>query len=259
MTKEKRWEHALAAAARAALRGGRIAHNFFREPALEVQLKSDGSPVTRADKESNRVIIEELMKSDPHCGFLSEETGEFGPKHHRWIIDPLDATKNFMRGIPFWAVLIAYEEDGEVVVSVIHEPANGGNLWMARRGNGATLNGHPVHVSEVSELEKALLLHGSVRHLYLGEAGYWTEFTRLFSKVGRTRGLGDYTNYTWLAEGLGDITFDTGLKWWDIAAPSLIVKEAGGTCCYDSESGKVIATNGKFHNEFVLEFLKVIT
>lgn len=249
MTKEKRWDHALGAAVKAVLDSGRIARNFFRLSDLEVQLKIDGTPVTQADKEANRVIVEELMRFDPHFGFLSEETGEYGAHSRRWIIDPLDATKNFIGGIPFWAVLVAYEEDGEVVAGVIHEPANGGNLWTARKGGGAFLNGHPIRVSNVEKLEKALLLHGSVRHLFLGAEDHWRMFANFLPKVARTRGLGDYTNFTWLAEGLGDIAFDTGLKVWDVAAPSIVVTEAGGRFTYYPKSGMVIATNGLLYDE----------
>ncbi|MBI2156004.1 MAG: histidinol phosphate phosphatase, partial [Candidatus Rokubacteria bacterium] len=142
---------ALDAAVEAARAAGEIALGYFRG-GFEVTLKADATPVTQADREAERAIVEILGRAFPEYGVLGEEFGGRGSTDVRWIVDPIDGTKNFVRGIPLWATLIALEERGEVTVGVVHNPARG-DLYTARRGGGAWKNGERVRVSDVSTLD----------------------------------------------------------------------------------------------------------
>src|SRR5439155_254206 len=136
----------------------------------EVAKKPDDTPVTPADREAEQAIVEILGRAFPDCGVLGEEFGGRGTKEVRWIIDPIDGTKNFVRGIGIWATLIALEERGEVTVGVIHNPVTA-ELYTARRGAGAFLNGERIRASDVAELGRAFFLLAvpalrSLRHRY---------------------------------------------------------------------------------------------
>ena len=137
---------ALAAAVEAARAAGEIAMRYYRG-GVEVTIKPDRTPVTQADREVEQAITRILGRAFPDWGFLGEEFGERGSREIRWIIDPIDGTKNFVRRIPIWATLIALEDAGEVVAGVIHNPVTG-DLYTARRGGGAHHNGEPIHVSK---------------------------------------------------------------------------------------------------------------
>src|SRR5262249_44807519 len=143
---------------------------------FEVMIKPDATPVTQADRDAERAIVEILCRAFPDFGVLGEEFGGAGSRGTRWIIDPIDGTKNFVRRVPLWATLIALEEHGEITVGVVHNPVTG-DLYTARRGHGAFLNGERLQVSGESRLSGAFLLHaglGTVR-----QAGRWNEFVRL--------------------------------------------------------------------------------
>ena len=234
-------------AARAA---GEIGLKYFRR-GVEVTLKADRSPVTQADREAEQVIVEILGLAFPEHGFLGEELGARGAKDVRWIVDPIDGTRNFVRGIPIWAILIALEERGEIVAGVIWNPLSG-ELYTARRGQGAFLGGERLRVSEVSSLEKATLIHASLNLLRRG--GHWDGFIRLVDATDRQRGFGDYLCYTVLAEGKAEIPVEApDLKPWDLAPVKLLVEEAGGRFTDFSGassiySGTALASNGKLHD-----------
>ncbi len=136
---------------------------YFRK-GVSAEKKVDGTPVTKADKETEEILTATLQKEMPGCGFLGEEFGEQGPKERRWIIDPIDGTKNFIRGIPIWALLVALEEEGTVTVGVVHSPATG-ELWTAAKGKGAFYNGKRISVSKIGELSHAQLLHSGLNAL----------------------------------------------------------------------------------------------
>src|SRR5436309_629703 len=148
---------ALAAAVDAARAAGRVALKYYNA-GFEIALKPDATPVTQADREAERTIVEILGRAFPEHGFLGEEFGGSGNAATRWIIDPIDGTKNFVRRIPIWATLIALEEHGEITVGVIHNPVTG-ELYTARRGGGAFLNGERLRVSDEADLSQAYLLH----------------------------------------------------------------------------------------------------
>jgi len=257
MTEVQIWrERALEAAIQAAGLAGRIAKHYFENPA-PVKTKSDGTPVTKADEEAESAIIGVLKKKFPECGFLGEETGEGGQKSRRWIIDPIDGTKNFIRGIPIWAVLIAFEEDGEITAGVIHNPVTG-DFWTAAKNLGARHNNRPISVSRRS-LEKGLLLHGGIG--ILKKSPYWNGFLKLVDAIERQRGFGDYVGHTMVAMGQAEIFLDLELKPWDLAAPSIISREAGGvfTDIQGNETiyggNALVANNKEMHNK-VLEILR---
>jgi len=256
LTQELDRDKALNAAIFAAKGAGGIALSFFgKSPA--VTIKRDNSPVTIADLEAEKFITESLTKEFPDCGFLCEETGEHEPsKKRRWIIDPIDGTKNFIRGIPVWSVLVALEEKSEVTVGVIHNPVTN-DTWTAAKNLGARHNGQPISVSRRS-LEKGLLLHGGIS--ILKKSPYWNGFLGLVDATERQRGFGDVLGYTMVAEGKAEIYLDFWLKPWDLAAPSIVVREAGGIYTdlrgnATIYGGNALVTNSKEMHTKVLEIL----
>ncbi len=242
-------QRALDAAVDAARAAGRIALKYFRG-GFEVAKKPDDTPVTPADREAEQAIVEILGRAFPDCGVLGEEFGGRGTKEVRWIIDPIDGTKNFVRGIGIWATLIALEERGEVTVGVIHNPVTA-ELYTARRGAGAFLNGERIRVSDVAELGRAFFVHAGLG--IVRKSGHWDGFARLIDATDRQRGFGDYMGYGLVAEGKAEIYAELDLKPWDLAAPMILVEEAGGrftdfagrTTIY---TGTALATNGRLHD-----------
>jgi len=242
-------QRALDAAVDAARAAGRIALKYFRG-GFEVAKKPDDTPVTPADREAEQAIVEILGRAFPDCGVLGEEFGGRGTKEVRWIIDPIDGTKNFVRGIGIWATLIALEERGEVTVGVIHNPVTA-ELYTARRGAGAFLNGERIRVSDVAELGRAFFLHAGLGIVRKG--GHWDGFARLIDATDRQRGFGDYMGYGLVAEGKAEIYAELDLKPWDLAAPKILVEEAGGRFTDFAGrptiyTGTALATNGRLHD-----------
>ena len=242
-------DRALGVAAEAARAAGRIALAYSRD-GFDVSLKADQTPVTQADREAEQAIEKILGAAFPEYGCLGEEFGGRGNQDIRWIVDPIDGTKNFVRGIPFWATLIALEDHGEVVAGVIHNPVSG-ELYTARRGGGAFLNGSRVRVSSVGDLAGATLLHAGLG--LLRKAGHWDGFVRLVDATGRQRGFGDYLGYGLLAQGAAEIYAEVDLKPWDLAPCKIVVEEAGGRFTDFAGaptiySGTALATNGHLHD-----------
>jgi histidinol-phosphatase len=241
-------DRALAAASDAARAAGVIALQYYRS-GFEVMLKADRTPVTQADREAEEAIVAALGRAYPDWGFLGEEFGARGATDVRWIIDPIDGTKNFVRRIPVWATLLALEERGEIVAGVIHNPVTG-DLFAARRGGGTRLNGERVRVSDVGEMWSATLLHAGLR-LYR-KAGVWDGIVRLVEATERQRGFGDYLGYALVAEGKAELYVEVDLKPWDLAPCKIVVEEAGGRFTdLDGKptiySGHALASNGRLH------------
>jgi histidinol-phosphatase len=242
-------QRALAAAVEAARAAGEVALKYYRG-GFDVTLKADRSPVTQADREAEQVIVDVLGRAVPDAGFLGEEFGAQGPQDRRWIIDPIDGTRNFVRRIPLWATLIALEEQGQVTVGVVYNPVTG-DLYTARRQDGAWLNGQPVRVSAVEKLAQAQLIHAGLDILRRG--GHWDGFVRLVDATDRQRGFGDYAGYGLVAEGKAEIYLEMDVKPWDLAACQVLVEEAGGRFSdFDGRptiySGSALATNGRLHD-----------
>ena len=242
-------DRALDAAVEAARAAGTIALDYYRG-GFEVTIKPDHTPVTQADREAEQAIVKILREAFPDVGVLGEEFGAQGPRERRFIVDPIDGTKNFVRRIPIWATLIALEDDGEVVAGVINNPA-AGELYTARRGGGARLNGEAIAVSDVSELSAAYLIHAGLNILRRGPN--WEGFLRLVDATDRQRGFGDYAGYGLVADGRSEIYADAGLKPWDLAPCKIVVEEAGGRFTdFDGRptiyTGTALATNGRLHD-----------
>jgi histidinol phosphatase-like enzyme (inositol monophosphatase family) len=241
-------------AARAA---SEIALRYFRTN-LIVETKADCTPVTRADRECEARIVDILSARFPDYGFLGEELGEHhGRVNARWIIDPIDGTKNFIRGIPFFATLIALEEEGEVVAGVMHAPAIS-DLLYARKGQGAFANGRQVHVSAITDLGAAMLIHGGLKDLKVRPC--WQPFLRLVDITARQRGFGDALGHSVVVCGQAEIALEPEIKPWDVAATKIIVTEAGGRFSDFAGSpsiytGSAVISNGHVHAQ-VLNLLQ---
>jgi histidinol-phosphatase len=234
----------------AAHAGGSIALEHYRRQGFAVSLKADRSPVTEADRAAEAAILDVLRARCPDHGALGEELGESGPRARRFIVDPIDGTRNFVRRIPTWAVLIGLEEDGQVLAGVVYQPVTG-TLHTAWRGQGAYRDGARIRVSPVDALERALVVHSSVN--FLRRSAYWDGFLRLADRTQVQRGFGDFSAYLWVAEGQGEIALSTTVKAWDVAALKVLVEEAGGRLTdLDGRSGiygsTVFASNGLLHD-----------
>jgi histidinol-phosphatase len=232
----------------AARAGGAVALGHFRRGG-QARTKPDGSPVTLADSEAEETIARILRAAFPEHGFLGEEAGQSGPAARRFIVDPVDGTRNFVRGIPFWATLVALEEDSQVKAGVVYQPVTG-TLHVARRGQGAFRDGRPIRVSSIAAVEEATLLHATLG--FLRREGCWEGFLRLVDTTAQQRGFGDFLCFTMVAEGQGDIAIAPGVKPWDLAALLILVEEAGGrltdmTGAPTIYSGTALATNGLLH------------
>jgi histidinol-phosphatase len=233
----------------AARAGGATALAHYRR-GVSVSLKADRSPVTEADRAAEAAILDVLRARCPDHGALGEELGESGPRGRRFIVDPIDGTRNFVRRIPTWAVLIGLEEDGQVIAGVVYQPVTG-TLHTAWRGQGAYRDGVRIRVSPIDALERALIVHSSVN--FLRRSAYWDGFLRLTDRTQVQRGLGDFSAYLWVAEGQGEIALSTTVKAWDLAALQVVVEEAGGRLTdLDGRSGiygsTVLASNGLLHD-----------
>jgi histidinol-phosphatase len=241
---------ALEIAVEAARAAGEIALRYYKAGGMKVTMKADQTPVTQADREVEQAIIRILSRAFPEHGFLGEEFGTRGPEDVRWIIDPIDGTKNFVRHIPVWATLIALEEHGHVTVGVIYNPVTG-DLCTVRRGGGAFLNGARLAVSTTADLSASWLVHAGLR--ILREGGHWDGFVRLVDATERQRGFGDYLGYQLVAEGKAEVYMESDLKPWDLAPCRLMIEEAGGrftdfTGAPSIYSGTALATNGRVHD-----------
>lgn len=243
----------LAAAIEAARAAGEIALHYFRSN-LTVETKADRTPVTRADRECEAKIVAILSAHFPDHGFLGEEMGERpGKISARWIIDPIDGTKNFIRGIPFFATLIALEEDGEVTTGVMYAPALA-DLLYARKGQGAFANAQRVHVSEVATLHEAMLIHGGLNDLKVRPC--WPPFLQLVDSTARQRGFGDALGHRVVICGQAEVALEPEIKPWDVAATQIIVTEAGGRFSdfagtSSIYTGSAVVSNGRVHDEVV--------
>jgi histidinol-phosphatase len=237
----------------AAKAAGEVALHYFRTN-LTVETKADRTPVTRADRECEARIVETLRGRFPEHGFLGEEQGEQpGRTNTRWIIDPIDGTKNFIRGIPFFATLIALEEDGEITTGVMSAPALNELLW-ARQGQGTFANGRQVYVSHIAELSDAMLVHGGLKDLKIRPC--WQSFLQLVDATARQRGFGDALGHSVVICGQAEVTLEPEIKPWDVAATKILVTEAGGRYSDFAGTpsiytGNAVISNGHVHDAVI--------
>jgi histidinol-phosphatase len=219
----------------------------FRALDLRVETKPDLSPVSEADRAAEEAIRGLVASSGRGEGVLGEELGDDGGSV-RWIVDPIDGTMNYVRGVPVWATLLALERDGEVGLGLVSAPELH-RRWWALRGAGAFANGERCRVSAVTRLEDASVSTTSARAM---PAGWRTIVERSWSN----RGLGDFWQHCLVAEGALEVACDSRLNLWDYAAVQLIVEEAGGRCTTyagapPSPGDSFVATNGALHDEVV--------
>jgi histidinol-phosphatase len=240
----------LQAALDAAACAADIARSLYQRN-LDVRLKADKSPVTEADLRCEHAIREILESRFPHYGFFGEETVSRGmDAENLWLVDPIDGTKAFVREYPMFSTQIALLRRGEIVLGVSSAPVYG-ELLHAERGHGAYLNGKPVGVSQVGDLEAAALSSGNLKSLASGPQ--WNRYGGLVARVNRIRGYGDFLHYHLLAAGKIDAVIETDVSILDIAACVAIVSEAGGRFTQldgapiTLQSKTVLATNGLLH------------
>jgi histidinol-phosphatase len=223
----------------------------FRAEDLRVETKPDFTPVSEADQAAEQLIREGLTAACPGDAVLGEEFGTEGTGSRRWIIDPIDGTKNYVRGVPVWATLLALEEDGVMRVGVCSAPALG-HTWWAVRGEGAFADGSPIHVSRVHEIEDAQLCYSDFT--WWEEFGLQDQFEALAKRSWRTRGFGDFWSHILVAEGAADIAAEPIVALWDLAPLLVIVEEAGGRFTdlagnVTADGGSAVSTNGLLHDD----------
>lgn len=226
----------------------------FRSADLRIDTKPDRTFVTDADIAVEHALRERIEAARPGDGFFGEESGRAEGGERRWILDPIDGTSNFLRGVPNWGTLIALEVSGELTIGVVSAPAFGAR-WYAETGQGAWREDHGqtprrLQVSGVHELADASLSFQSIEQWR--EAGYLDSLLALERSVWRDRAYGDMWSYMLLAEGLVDIVAEFDVKPYDLAALAPIVREAGGTFTdidgnESAWNGSSLATNGPLH------------
>ncbi len=232
-----------------------ISLDRFHSVDLVVTTKPDRTPVTDADQAVERSIRAGIEAARPNDSILGEEYGTQGSGSRQWIIDPIDGTANFLRGVPIWGTLIALAIDGMPVVGVVSSPALG-KRWWAATGHGAWAQDtgrdpRPIHVSAVADLADASLSYNSLQGW--DEEGRLDDVVALSRAVWRSRAIGDMWSYMLLAEGALDIVGEFDLKPYDMAALIPIVEEAGGRFTSVSGipgpwEGNALATNGLLHD-----------
>jgi histidinol-phosphatase len=243
----------------------------FRATDLVVETKPDLTPVTEADKTVERTLRDRLGLERPGDSIVGEEYGvsmggSAAPdggalaapdSGRRWIVDPIDGTKNYVRGIPVWATLLALQEGDQMTVGVVSAPALGRRWWAARGAgafatDGLTEEPRPLHVSGVRALEDAQLCISGFDGWE--EAGTLDRLLSLSRRCWRTRGFGDFWIYMLVAEGVAEVACEAVVSLWDLAAPQVILEEAGGTFTDlagvpTAGGGDALATNGLLHEE----------
>ena len=238
-----------------------ISESRFKALDLHVMSKPDLTPVTDADQAVEESIRRTLSRARSRDAITGEEQGSSGHSQRRWIIDPIDGTKNFVRGVPVWATLISLVVDDEVVLGVVSAPLLQ-RRWWASKGNGAwtgrsLLKAVRCQVSDVRRLEDASLSYSSLSGW--DERDRLDDFESLMRRCWRTRAYGDFWSYMLLAEGAVDLAAEPDLEVYDMAALDIIVREAGGrfTSLDGSDGpfgGNALASNGHLH-EAALSFL----
>jgi histidinol-phosphatase len=234
---------------------GELTLGWFNHAELTIDAKGDGTPVTQADRAAERMLREFISAAHPDDGIQGEEEAEkVGTSGRRWVIDPIDGTKAFTHGVGTYSNLLYLEDEHGPAIGIINLPALGETVYAAR-GLGCFFDGMPTRVSSHARLEGA--------HLSCTGFHFWTPemFTRVNEAGVQLRTWGDAYGYALLASGRIEAMFDPILAWWDIAALTVIVPEAGGTITLadgsaeleadDSGNYSAIASNGPLHEEFV--------
>jgi histidinol-phosphatase len=228
----------------------------FRARDLAVHAKADLTPVSDADLAAEESLRGVLRRARPRDAMLGEEFGQSGMSPRCWVVDPIDGTKNYVRGVPVWATLVGLMAEGEVVVGVVSAPALSRRWWAATDGGAWTgkslTKAAPCRVSDVTRLQDASLSYSDLSSWE--EAGRLDEFLGLAKAVWRTRAYGDFWSHVLVAEGAVDVSAEAGVTLWDLAALQIIITEAGGIFTdlaghATPAGGNVLCTNGQLHDE----------
>ena len=243
---------------RACMKASRFLIRDFGEiENLQVSTKGPGDFVTSADKRTEKILIDELQKAHPEYGIVTEEAGIINKtnKKNRWIIDPIDGTLNFLNGVPQFAISIGYEENGEIKCGVIFNPILN-EMFCAEKGNGAYLNNGRIRVSNKKKINNALLVTGGPEGASKIKDKIFSEYIKVSNNVSHVRKFGSAAlDMAYVACGRFDGFWQRELKYWDIAAGIIILKEAGGLVDFfenDASSPlkkNVLATNSNIHEE----------
>jgi len=230
---------------------------------LQVSIKGPGDFVTASDKKVEKILIDELQKARPNYSILSEEIGKINnDESFKWIIDPIDGTANFLHGIPHFAISIGLEHDGEIICGIIYDPIKD-EMFVAEKGNGSYLNNQRIRVSSRSKLENCIIFTGGPKIGVKNRELFLKEYNNISSKVPTSiRKLGSASlDMAYVAAGRCDGFWQRDLKYWDIAAGIIIVRESGGFVTdFKGEKGymqnkTILVTNSKINNEMI-EILK---
>jgi histidinol-phosphatase len=253
------WDDDLSLAHAAADAADAVTMARFLASDLQVESKPDLTPVTDADRASETTIRAILERERPHDDVLGEEYGATGDgTGRRWVLDPIDGTKNYVRGVPVWGTLIGLQQDGQTVAGVVSAPALG-RRWWAAQGSGAW-TGPSVHsaraclVSKVASLSDAYLGYSSLPGW--DDIDRLPQFLGLLRAVWRSRGFGDFLTHMLVAEGAVDASAEPEVSLWDLAALQVVVTEAGGrftdlSGVDGADGGSVLASNGLLHDELL--------
>ena len=243
---------------RACMKASRsLIRDFGELENLQVSSKGPGDFVSSADNRTEKIIIEELQKAHPEYGIITEETGIINKTNikNRWIIDPIDGTMNFLNGIAQFAISIGYEEDGEIKCGVIFNPITN-EMFCAEKGNGAYLNNSRIRVSKKKKIKDALLVTGGPKGLSKIKDQIFSEYINVSNNVSNVRKFGSAAlDMAYVACGRFDGYWQRELKYWDIAAGIVILKEAGGFVDFFEEDASsplkknILASNSNIHNE----------
>ena len=242
-----------------------LIRDFGEIEKLQVSTKGPGDFVTAADKRTEKIIIEELLKAHPDYGILSEEIGVINKenKDHRWIIDPIDGTLNFLNGIPHFAISVGYEEKGEIVCGLIFDPIKN-EIFFAEKGSGSFFNNSRIRVSKKNKLKNSILVTGGPKFNSTKKNDIFQEYVKISNLIDApVRKFGSAAlGMSYVAAGRFDGYWEWELNYWDIAAGIIILKEAGGFIEFldsgsiNSTKKNVLATNSGIQDELRSALIK---
>ncbi len=243
------YETLLAVAVEAATQAGQHTLKYFNQ-GVAVELKSDQSPVTRADREAELIVRDYILKQFPTHSILGEEHGTVeGDPDYQWVIDPIDGTKSFIHGVPLFTTLVGLQIKNEPAIGVIYAPALG-EIVAAARGHGCTWNGKPCRVSDVSDLSRSLVCTSDA-FMAIDRSD---AFPDLAKRCKYARTWGDAYGYLLVATGRAEIMIDAKMSPWDVCALIPVIEEAGGVCtswkgARTIHGGDLFACNAKLAGE----------